>query len=152
MSAQCEVAGRRAAGSRLGFFERYLTLRAVACIATGGAVRHPDPSAAGLILLAAALCIAMVFVWSRLTDGEPNFTLAQVALNDTIMVFAFAPIVGLLLGLSALTVPWGTLLLSVTLYIVLPVAAAQAWRGQVFRHRGGAGGPRDTRRPPLTPT
>ncbi len=83
---------------------------------------------AGLILLAAAPCTAMVFVWSHLTDGEPNFTLTQVALNDTIMVFAFAPIVGLLLGLSSITVPWTTLFLSVVLYIVVPVIAAQLWR------------------------
>ena len=75
-----------------------------------------DSYVAGLILLAAAPCTAMVFVWSRLSNGEPNFTLTQVALNDTIMVFAFAPIVGLLLGLSAITVPWATLLLSVVLY------------------------------------
>jgi arsenite transporter len=83
---------------------------------------------AGLILLAAAPCTAMVFVWSNLTDGEPNFTLSQVALNDTIMVFAFAPIVGLLLGLSSIVVPWSTLFLSVVLYIVVPVIAAQLWR------------------------
>ncbi len=83
---------------------------------------------AGLILLAAAPCTAMVFVWSNLSDGEPDFTLTQVALNDTIMVFAFAPIVGLLLGLSAITVPWETLLLSVTLYIVVPVIIAQIVR------------------------
>ena len=82
-----------------------------------------DSYIAGLILLAAAPCTAMVFVWSNLSDGEPDFTLTQVALNDTIMVFAFAPIVGLLLGLSAITVPWETLLLSVGLYIVVPVAA-----------------------------
>jgi ACR3 family arsenite transporter len=87
-----------------------------------------DAYVAGLILLAAAPCTAMVFVWSHLSRGEPNFTLTQVALNDTIMVFAFAPIVGLLLGLSAITVPWDTLFLSVVLYIVLPVLAAQAWR------------------------
>jgi ACR3 family arsenite transporter len=87
-----------------------------------------DSYIAGLILLAAAPCTAMVFVWSNLTDGEPNFTLTQVALNDTIMVFAFAPIVGLLLGLSSITVPWGTLFLSVVLYIVVPVIAAQLWR------------------------
>jgi ACR3 family arsenite transporter len=80
----------------------------------------------------------MVFVWSRLTGGEPNFTLTQVALNDTIMVFAFAPIVGLLLGLSAITVPWDTLLLSVGLYIVIPVVAAQAWRAQLLKHGGPA--------------
>ena len=95
-----------------------------------------DSYVAGLILLAAAPCTAMVFVWSRLTGGEPNFTLTQVALNDTIMVFAFAPIVGLLLGLSAITVPWDTLLLSVALYIVIPVVAAQVWRAQQLK-RGG---------------
>ena len=83
---------------------------------------------AGLILLAAAPCTAMVFVWSNLTDGEPHFTLSQVALNDVIMVVAFAPIVGLLLGLSAITVPWDTLLLSVGLYIVVPVILAQLAR------------------------
>lgn len=83
---------------------------------------------AGLILLAAAPCTAMVFVWSNLCDGEPHFTLTQVALNDIIMVFAFAPIVGLLLGLSAITVPWETLLLSVALYIVVPVIIAQGLR------------------------
>jgi len=84
-----------------------------------------DSYVAGLILLAAAPCTAMVFVWSRLTGGDPVFTLSQVALNDTIMVFAFAPIVGLLLGLSAITVPWDTLLVSVALYIVVPVILAQ---------------------------
>jgi ACR3 family arsenite transporter len=83
---------------------------------------------AGLILLAAAPCTAMVFVWSNLSDGEPHFTLSQVALNDLIMVVAFAPIVGLLLGLSAITVPWDTLLLSVGLYIVVPVVIAQILR------------------------
>ncbi|MGE5504397.1 MAG: ACR3 family arsenite efflux transporter [Actinomycetota bacterium] len=87
-----------------------------------------DSYIAGLILLAAAPCTAMVFVWSNLTDGEPHFTLSQVALNDTIMVFAFAPIVGLLLGLSSITVPWATLLLSVVLYIVVPVIVSQLWR------------------------
>ncbi len=87
-----------------------------------------DSYIAGLILLAAAPCTAMVFVWSHLSKGEPNFTLTQVAINDIIMVFAFAPIVGLLLGLSAITVPWNTLLLSVFLYIVLPVVVAQLWR------------------------
>jgi ACR3 family arsenite transporter len=97
-----------------------------------------DSYIAGLILLAAAPCTAMVFVWSRLTDGEPNFTLTQVALNDTIMVFAFAPIVGVLLGLSAITVPWDTLLLSVALYIVIPVVAAQWWRRQLLKHGGTA--------------
>src|SRR5471032_3016194 len=87
-----------------------------------------DSYTAGLILLAAAPCTAMVFVWSNLVDGEPHFTLSQVALNDTIMVFAFAPLVGLLLGLSAITVPWDTLILSVGLYIVVPVIVAQLWR------------------------
>jgi ACR3 family arsenite transporter len=87
-----------------------------------------DSYIAGLILLAAAPCTAMVFVWSNLSDGEPHFTLSQVALNDVIMVFAFAPIVGLLLGLSAIVVPWQTLLLSVVLYIVVPVAIAQIAR------------------------
>lgn len=87
-----------------------------------------DSYIAGLILLAAAPCTAMVFVWSNLTDGEPNFTLSQVALNDTIMVVAFAPLVALLLGLSAITVPWETLLLSVGLYIVVPVVIAQVLR------------------------
>src|SRR5438876_1494333 len=87
-----------------------------------------DSYIAGLIILAAAPCTAMVFVWSNLTDGDANFTLSQVALNDTIMVFAFAPIVALLLGLSSITVPWTTLLLSVVLYIVVPVIAAQLWR------------------------
>ncbi|NDY92842.1 ACR3 family arsenite efflux transporter [Ideonella livida] len=87
-----------------------------------------DSYVAGLILLAAAPCTAMVFVWSRLTQGHPLFTLSQVALNDTIMVFAFAPLVGLLLGLSAITVPWATLLISVGLYIVIPVVLAQLWR------------------------
>jgi ACR3 family arsenite transporter len=87
-----------------------------------------DSYIAGLIILAAAPCTAMVFVWSNLTDGDPNFTLSQVALNDTIMVLAFAPIVGLLLGLSSITVPWTTLFLSVVLYIVVPVLAAQLWR------------------------
>ena len=95
-----------------------------------------DSYIAGLILLAAAPCTAMVFVWSNLTDGEPNFTLTQVALNDTIMVFAFAPIVGLLLGLSAITVPWETLFLSVVLYIVVPVIAAQIWRRSLLAGGG----------------
>src|SRR3954471_3416412 len=95
-----------------------------------------DSYIAGLIILAAAPCTAMVFVWSNLTDGEPNFTLTQVALNDTIMVFAFAPIVGLLLGLSSITVPWQTLFLSVVLYIVVPVIAAQLWRRSLLA-RGG---------------
>jgi len=87
-----------------------------------------DSYIAGLILLAAAPCTAMVFVWSRLSNGDPLFTLSQVAMNDTIMVFAFAPIVGFLLGISAITVPWGTLITSVVLYIVIPVFIAQAWR------------------------
>lgn len=87
---------------------------------------------AGLILLAAAPCTAMVFVWSNLSRGEPHFTLSQVALNDLIMVFAFAPIVGLLLGLSAITVPWDTLVLSVALYIVVPVVIAQIVRRRVL--------------------
>jgi len=96
-----------------------------------------DSYIAGLILLAAAPCTAMVFVWSRLSNGDPLFTLSQVALNDTIMVFAFAPIVGLLLGLSAITVPWDTLFTSVVLYIVIPVLLAQAWR-RALRARGQA--------------
>ena len=93
---------------------------------------------AGLIILAAAPCTAMVFVWSNLTRGEPNFTLSQVALNDAIMVVAFAPIVGLLLGLSAITVPWETLLLSVGLYIVVPVILAQSLRAALLRRGGEA--------------
>jgi len=87
-----------------------------------------DSYIAGLILLAAAPCTAMVFVWSRLCNGDPLFTLSQVAMNDSIMVFAFAPIVGFLLGISAITVPWGTLITSVVLYIVIPVFIAQVWR------------------------
>ena len=87
-----------------------------------------DSYIAGLILLAAAPCTAMVFVWSRLTGGDPLFTLSQVALNDSIMVLAFAPLVAFLLGVSAITVPWDTLLTSVVLYIVIPVAIAQALR------------------------
>jgi ACR3 family arsenite transporter len=93
---------------------------------------------AGLILLAAAPCTAMVFVWSNLTKGEPLFTLSQVALNDAIMIVAFAPIVGLLLGLSAIVVPWDTLTLSVALYIVLPVAAAQIARKYMLTSGGDA--------------
>src|SRR5438445_266112 len=96
-----------------------------------------DSYIAGLILLAAAPCTAMVFVWSNLTNGEPNFTLRQVALNDTIMVFAFAPIVGLLLGLSSITVPWQTLFLSGVLYIVVPVIAAQPWGRSLLAAGGG---------------
>jgi len=87
-----------------------------------------DSYIAGLILLAAAPCTAMVFVWSRLSNGDPLFTLSQVALNDTIMVFAFAPIVALLLGISSISVPWATLITSVVLYIVIPVVLAQLWR------------------------
>jgi len=98
-----------------------------------------DSYIAGLILLAAAPCTAMVFVWSNLSDGEPHFTLSQVALNDVIMVFAFAPIVGLLLGLASITVPWDTLLLSVGLYIVVPVILAQLIRKRVLAARGEAG-------------
>src|SRR5664279_1164349 len=93
---------------------------------------------AGLIILAAAPCTAMVFVWSNLTRGEPHFTLSQVALNDTIMVVAFAPIVGFLLGLSAITVPWATLVLSVVLYIVVPVIVAQLLRRRVLTVGGTA--------------
>jgi ACR3 family arsenite transporter len=93
---------------------------------------------AGLILLAAAPCTAMVFVWSNLTKGEPHFTLSQVALNDTIMVFAFAPIVGLLLGLSAISVPWDTLVLSVVLYIVVPVLVSQLLRRNILATGGPA--------------
>lgn len=96
-----------------------------------------DSYIAGLILLAAAPCTAMVFVWSRLTGGHPLFTLSQVALNDTIMVFAFAPIVALLLGLSSIVVPWDTLITSVVLYIVIPVVIAQLWR-KVLLGRGRA--------------
>ena len=87
-----------------------------------------DSYIAGLILLAAAPCTAMVFVWSRLSNGDPLFTLSQVALNDSIMVFAFAPLVAFLLGISAITVPWATLITSVVLYIVVPVILAQMWR------------------------
>ena len=91
-----------------------------------------DSYIAGLILLAAAPCTAMVFVWSRLTNGDPYFTLSQVALNDTIMIFAFAPIVALLLGISSITVPWATLFTSVVLYIVIPVVLAQIIRKQLL--------------------
>ncbi len=93
---------------------------------------------AGLILLAAAPCTAMVFVWSNLTKGEPHFTLSQVAVNDLIMIVAFAPIVGLLLGLSAITVPWDTLVFSVALYIVVPVVIAQIVRKRVLASGGEA--------------
>src|SRR5690348_6738925 len=95
-----------------------------------------DSYIAGLILLAAAPCTAMVFVWSNLCRGEPAFTLSQVALNDAIMVVAFAPIVALLLGISSITVPWNTLLLSVLLYIVVPVALSVLLRRRVLA-RGG---------------
>tara|TARA_A100000164_G_scaffold375988_1_gene412105 strand:- start:2409 stop:3452 length:1044 start_codon:yes stop_codon:yes gene_type:complete len=88
---------------------------------------------AGLILLAAAPCTAMVFVWSRLTGGDPLFTISQVALNDIIMIFAFAPIVGILLGISAITVPWDTLITSVVLYIVIPVIIAQIIRKSLLK-------------------
>jgi arsenite transporter len=93
-----------------------------------------DSYVAGLILLAAAPCTAMVFVWSRLTNGDPLFTLSQVALNDTIMIFAFAPIVGLLLGISSIHVPWATLFTSVALYIVIPVILAQLWRKSLLKN------------------
>ncbi len=97
-----------------------------------------DSYIAGLILLAAAPCTAMVFVWSNLSRGEPHFTLSQVALNDAIMVFAFAPIVGLLLGLSSIHVPWQTLLLSVVLYIAIPVVLAQIWRRATLAFGGAS--------------
>ncbi len=97
-----------------------------------------DSYVAGLILLAAAPCTAMVFVWSRLTGGHALFTLSQVALNDAIMVFAFAPLVALLLGLSAISVPWDTLVTSVVLYIVIPVVLAQLWRRSLRRRGAGA--------------
>ncbi len=96
-----------------------------------------DSYIAGLILLAAAPCTAMVFVWSNLSDGHPGFTLSQVALNDLIMIFAFAPIVALLLGISSIHVPWETLLLSVVLYIVLPVIIAALWRRRLTRDEDG---------------
>ncbi|MFO8026003.1 ACR3 family arsenite efflux transporter [Thiohalophilus sp.] len=96
-----------------------------------------DSYIAGLIILAAAPCTAMVFVWSHLSDGEPHFTLSQVALNDVIMIVAFAPIVALLLGLSAITVPWETLLLSVLVYIVIPLIIANLWRRWLLNHEHG---------------
>lgn len=96
-----------------------------------------DSYIAGLIILAAAPCTAMVFVWSNLIKGEPHFTLSQVALNDAIMVIAFAPIVGLLLGLSAITVPWNTLIFSVVLYIIFPVIIAQLIRRSLLSKNGG---------------
>ena len=97
-----------------------------------------DSYVAGLILLAAAPCTAMVFVWSRLTRGDPLFTLSQVALNDAIMVLAFAPLVGLLLGMAAITVPWATLVTSVVLYIVVPVVLAQVWRKHLLAQGAAA--------------
>ena len=96
-----------------------------------------DSYIAGLVILAAAPCTAMVFVWSHLMRGEPHFTLSQVALNDVIMVFAFAPIVALLLGLSEIAVPWDTLFLSVLLYIVVPLIIASLWRRQVLSRDDG---------------
>ena len=96
-----------------------------------------DSYIAGLIILAAAPCTAMVFVWSNLSNGEPHFTLSQVALNDVIMIFAFAPIVGLLLGLSAIIVPWDTLLLSVLIYIVVPLVIASIWRNLLLKGEHG---------------
>jgi ACR3 family arsenite transporter len=92
-----------------------------------------DSYIAGLILLAAAPCTAMVFVWSNLVKGDPYFTLSQVALNDTIMIFAFAPLVGLLLGIASIAVPWDTLFVSVVFYIVIPVIIAQLLRSQLLR-------------------
>jgi ACR3 family arsenite transporter len=225
MSAQCEVTAKQAAGAKMGFFERWLTLWVALCIVAGITLGHFFPGAfqgigalelaqvnlpvavliwlmivpmllkidfaalhrvrehwrgvgvtlfvnwavkpfsmallgwifirhvfapylpaeqldsyvAGLILLAAAPCTAMVFVWSNLSDGEPHFTLTQVALNDAIMIFAFAPIVGLLLGLSAITVPWSTLFLSVVLYIVIPVVFAHWWRKRLLAGGGESG-------------
>ncbi|WP_211248733.1 ACR3 family arsenite efflux transporter [Acidocella facilis] len=97
-----------------------------------------DGYMAGLILLAAAPCTAMVFVWSNLVEGEPHFTLSQVALNDSIMIVAFAPLVALLLGLSSIIVPWNTLIISVLLYIVVPVVAAQLWRRALLKAGGQA--------------
>ncbi len=96
-----------------------------------------DSYIAGLILLAAAPCTAMVFVWSRLTNGDPYFTLSQVALNDLIMIFAFAPVVGFLLGVSSITVPWDTLFTSVFLYIVIPVILAQIIRKRLLARGQG---------------
>lgn len=98
-----------------------------------------DSYIAGLIILAAAPCTAMVFVWSNLTRGEPNFSLSQVAMNDAIMIVAFAPVVGLLLGLSSITVPWDTLVISVVLYIVVPVIVAQSLRSRILGAKGEGG-------------
>ena len=100
-------------------------------------VEQIDSYIAGLIILAAAPCTAMVFVWSHLMDGEPHFTLTQVALNDVIMIFSFAPIVGLLLGLSSISVPWDTLLLSVVIYILIPLVIANIWRGSLLANANG---------------
>jgi ACR3 family arsenite transporter len=105
---------------------------------------------AGLILLAAAPCTAMVFVWSNLCEGEPHYTLSQVALNDVIMVFLLAQLVGLLLGVASITVPWATLLLSVVLYIVVPVLVAQAWRSALLGAGRGAFDRTMTRLQPLS--
>ena len=91
---------------------------------------------AGMILLGVAPCTAMVFVWSQLTKGDPNYTLVQVSVNDLVMVFAFAPIAAFLLGVTDLTVPWQTLLLSTVLYVVLPLVAGVLTR-QALRQRGG---------------
>jgi len=223
MSSACEVTAKKAAGSPMGLFERYLSVWVFLCIGAGiglgqwkpgvfqfigrlevarinlpvavmiwlmiipmllkidlralkGVTRHwrgvivtlfvnwavkpfsmallawiflrglfsdwlpaenIDSYIAGLILLAAAPCTAMVFVWSHLSNGEPHFTLSQVALNDVIMVFAFAPIVGLLLGLSSISVPWDTLFLSVLLYIVVPLTIAHFWRAALLRRSKG---------------
>ena len=97
-----------------------------------------DSYVAGLILLAAAPCTAMVFVWSRLVHGDANFTLTQIALNDAVMVVLFAPLVALLLGVTSVPVPWETLLLSVGLYIIVPLLSAQAWRRQRLRQGAAA--------------
>jgi ACR3 family arsenite transporter len=223
MSVQCETTAKKSAGAAMGFFERYLSLWVMLCIAAGIGLGHLIPQVfqtigrleiaqinlpvaillwlmivpmllkidlkalkdvgkhwrgigvtlfvnwgvkpfsmallgwffigyifrdwlpedqldsyiAGLILLAAAPCTAMVFVWSNLSRGEPHFTLSQVALNDVIMVFAFAPIVALLLGLSSIIVPWQTLLLSVLLYIVVPLIIASVWRKILLARKNG---------------
>ena len=223
MSVQCETTSRKQAGAPMGFFERYLTVWVLICIAIGislgslipeifqrigqleiAKINLPvavllwtmivpmllkidlkalkdvgkhwrgigvtlfvnwgvkpfsmallawffigyvfrdwlpeaqiDSYIAGLIILAAAPCTAMVFVWSNLSRGEPHFTLSQVALNDVIMVFAFAPIVALLLGISSIIVPWDTLLLSVLLYIVVPLLIATIWRSFLLNRKEG---------------
>jgi ACR3 family arsenite transporter len=136
----------------VNIFERYLTLWVALCMAGGIALGAFLPAPfqflgratvaqinipiAVLILLAAAPCTAMVFVWSNLVDGDAEFTLSQVALNDAIMLVAFAPIVGLLLGISAIAVPWDTLALSVLLFILVPLAIAQLWRSAVLAKAG----------------